>query len=119
MRYAFWVALAVLMLPVAAPAAAPPPAAPPTGAPSGPPGPPDLDPRMPDLFLAVGRSDAEGLRAALKTGVPVDSRNFLGMTALMYAAAIDRPEMAKLLIEAGAQVNAESPFGSCLTLAEA
>src|SRR5207248_3764554 len=108
--------------PAAASAAEPSPGAPPPGGPpaGGPPmGFPNLDPRMPDLFLAVGRNDGAAVRSILKSGVPVDTRNFLGITPLMWAAISDRTEMAKILIEAGAQVNAESPFGSPLTEAEA
>src|SRR5205814_9179529 len=87
--------------------------------PAGPPGgPPKLDPQMSELFLAVGRNDTAAIQALLKTGVKPDVRNYLGITPLIYAAGADRKEAAEALLEGGAQVDAESPFGTALTLAE-
>jgi ankyrin repeat protein len=83
----------------------------------GPPGGPPLDPRMPDLYLAVGRNDPAAIQRALATQVPVDSRNVLGMTPLIYGAAADRRAAVEALLAAGANIEAPSEFGSALTLA--
>ena len=81
-------------------------------------GPPKLDPRMPELFLAVGRDDAGAVKRLIAGGLDPDVRNILEMTPLIFAATANRPAAAKALLELGAKVNAPSPMGSALTMAE-
>jgi ankyrin repeat protein len=82
-------------------------------------GPPKLDPRMPALYLAVGRDDPAGVKRALATGVPVDSRNVLQFTPLIFGAAANKRAAVEALLAGGADLEAPSQFGSALTLAEA
>lgn len=60
-----------------------------------------------ELLLAAGRGDVNAVKAALADGVPADSRDLRGRTALMIATHNDHVEVARLLIEAGADVNAK------------
>jgi len=106
-RCALLLALVSILIPAAVRALAPP---------AG--GPPPLDPRMPELFRAVGRDDAAAVKRILSGGVDPEVRNFVEMTPLIYAAAANRPAAARALLAAGAKVNTPSPMGSALTMAE-
>jgi ankyrin repeat protein len=68
------------------------------------------------LFLAVSRGNAEAVRALLAAEVPVDPVNRRGYTPLMEAVFADLPQIAAVLLEAGADpnfvANASSPYGS-------
>jgi hypothetical protein len=69
----------------------------------------------PALVRAAADGDLASLRRLLDAGVPVDSRDALGRTALLSATHADRVDAARLLIERGANVNAkddlqDSPF---------
>lgn len=124
MRFAlsFTLAAAVTSTALAGPATKPGAGvAPSEHAPAGAPpsGQPQLDPRMPAVFLAVGKNDPAAVRAALSSGVSPDCRNFIGLTPLIFAASTGHQEAAEALLKAGAAVNAESPVGSALTIAEA
>lgn len=68
-----------------------------------------------DLLLAAQSGDTVQIKAALGAGVPVDTRDARGRTALLIATHNNHVAAARLLIEAGANVNAkdtieDSPF---------
>ncbi len=67
------------------------------------------------LVSSAEVGDVAALRRLLDAGVPVDSRDARGRTALLAATHADRIDAARLLIERGADVNAkdemqDSPF---------
>lgn len=68
-----------------------------------------------ELFHAIGRKDADAVAAALKDGIDPNTAEssgyFVNRTALMHAAACQFPEGVKLLLEAGANVNASTQKG--------
>jgi ankyrin repeat protein len=72
---------------------------------------------MPDLYAAAMRGDPDGVKALLARGAQPDARNFLGMTPLMMTAAAGKVEMAELLLNRGAKLEAASTFGTALTFA--
>jgi ankyrin repeat protein len=93
--------------------------APPAG--GGPPaqaGPPPGDPFGPDLFIAIRKGDIEDAKAALAKGAQTEAPNWLGITPLMWAAAMGNKNACVALIEAKADVNAPSPYGTALSFAE-
>lgn len=55
--------------------------------------------------------DAEGVRVALELGALADRGDYIGRTPLMFAAANNRTESMRLLLEAGADVNADAAGG--------
>lgn len=57
------------------------------------------------LVAAARANDAAAVQRALAEGAAVDSRNRLGETALLIALKRDRPDIARTLIDAGADVN--------------
>lgn len=59
------------------------------------------------LLEAAGRNDIDEVRRLLMKGVSPDSTNEDGLTALHQCCIDDNEEMMKLLIEYGANVNAE------------
>ena len=70
---------------------------------------------VPALVGAAEAGDMAALRRLLDAGVPVDTRDARGRTALLAATHADRIDAARLLIERGADVNAkdaiqDSPF---------
>lgn len=70
---------------------------------------------VPALVRAVEAGDLATLRRLLDAGVPVDTRDAQGRTALLAATHADRVDAARLLIQRGADVNAkdtlqDSPF---------
>jgi ankyrin repeat protein len=56
------------------------------------------------LFLAIRTQDLEGARQALADGASPDARDTFGQTALCTACLVRAPELALLLVEAGADV---------------
>lgn len=59
-------------------------------------------------FLAAARTNDKGkLTAGLKSGIPVDTADASGRTALMIATHANAVDAARALIEAGADVNAK------------
>lgn len=60
-----------------------------------------------DLLLAAERGDVAGAKSALSAGVPVDTRDGRGRTALLIATHANHPAVARVLIAAGADVNAK------------
>jgi ankyrin repeat protein len=70
---------------------------------------------VPALVGAVDAGDMAALWRLLDAGVPVDTRDAQGRTALLAATHANRIDAARLLIERGADVNAkdemqDSPF---------
>jgi ankyrin repeat protein len=74
------------------------------------------------LISAARTSDANAVEAALEAGADANARDGDGITALMYAARGDRPEIAnpalsdhpmvvELLVKRGADVNAKTDTG--------
>lgn len=59
------------------------------------------------LFEAASRGNAERVRELLGAGVPADARDADGRTALLLATRANHPDVAKILIAAGADVNAK------------
>jgi ankyrin repeat protein len=70
-----------------------------------------------DLFIAIGRRDMATLESLLKKGADANARNGLEMVPLNIAAATHNQEAMSALIAAGAQVEAETPYGTSLTFA--
>jgi ankyrin repeat protein len=67
------------------------------------------------LLAAARDGDVDGVRAALAAGAQVDVRDSDGRTALFHAVVVNRLEVAKELVAAGADPNAlddrhDSPF---------
>src|SRR5436309_237180 len=65
-----------------------------------------------DLFEAVRNGDLTMAKALLRAGADPNSRNYVGATALMYAAGFASPDYIRLLLESGAKVNATSNGGA-------
>lgn len=62
------------------------------------------------LFVAISKGDIATVKKFIEYGVDVnESKN--GMTALMYAARFNNPEIAQLLIEKGADLSAKDYNG--------
>ena len=60
------------------------------------------------LFQAIRNNDLSFLKAELTKGASVDTRDKRGSTLLMHAAAFGSVEAVKLLLDAGADVNAKN-----------
>ena len=77
------------------------------------------------LFLAVRRGNIEAVKVLVAAEVPVDPANRRGYTPLMESAFADLPQIAAVLLEAGANPNfvanassqygGETPLGAALT----
>lgn len=59
------------------------------------------------IHQAVRTGEAGALADMIADGVDIESRDVRGRTPLLVATQADKPEMARLLIEAGADVNAK------------
>lgn len=77
------------------------------------------DPTVPDaageplMFTATRNGDADIVRALLAAGVEPDAVDAsFGQTALMIAARERQPEIARLLIGAGADISRQTPAGA-------
>ena len=68
------------------------------------------------LSIAAMQGDKDAVRSLLKERVDVNAPQGDGTTALHWAAYGDDPEMAKLLIEAGANVKASTRLGGLTPL---
>ena len=63
------------------------------------------------LHKAVMKGNLGAIRRFLASGVMPDSPDSEGQTSLLIAARLNKIEAARLLIEAGADVNAMDFFG--------
>lgn len=72
-----------------------------------------------DLHQAARRGDVARVRALLDAGVKPDTEGRHGITALMVAAGEGHEEVARLLVERGADVNARERFFNQTVLAHA
>ena len=72
-----------------------------------------------DLFFALDHRDLATLQDLIKKGADPNARNGLEFTPLYIAAASHQPQAMKALIDAGAKIDAESPYGSPLAFASA
>jgi ankyrin repeat protein len=70
-----------------------------------------------ELFMAVGRGDLAEVRALLKRGADPNARNGLTFVPLFIASAMGQTDMIEALLQAGAKVDATSPYGTALTFA--
>ncbi|MBX3110378.1 MAG: ankyrin repeat domain-containing protein [Fimbriimonadaceae bacterium] len=71
----------------------------------------------PELFMAVGRRDDKGVDDLIGRGADVNARNGLEFTPLYLASATFQMGVMGKLIKAGADVNADSPYGTALLFA--
>lgn len=69
------------------------------------------------LYEAVGSGDLLLARAFLNQGMDVNARGRWRETPLMLAAEIPHAELTRLLLDAGAEVNAQDDTGQCALLA--
>ena len=69
---------------------------------------------MTTLFAAVNNNTAEAVKAIIETGIDVNTvgHKKSGFTALMQASALGKFDMFKILIDAGADVNAKDNKGA-------
>ena len=58
--------------------------------------------------MAAGNGDVSSVVDILDAGVPVDSVGKHGWTALKYAAAHNRPDVTRVLLQRGADMNERS-----------
>lgn len=65
-----------------------------------------------DLFLAVDHGDLTRLKALLKQGADPNSRNGLEFTPVFIAGAAHQLPAMQALLDAGANINANSPYGT-------
>ncbi|MBR6416060.1 MAG: ankyrin repeat domain-containing protein [Bacteroidales bacterium] len=64
------------------------------------------------LCEAVTRNDMESFDTLLESGVDLEDTDYNNFTALMYAAYRGRLEMAKKLLERGANIECRDSFGN-------
>ena len=64
---------------------------------------------QPDIVSLAKKGDVEGMTLALHKGAAVDAKDKYGETALHIAALFGRESIAKLLLKAGAAVDAKGP----------
>ena len=65
-----------------------------------------------ELFTAARRGDVAGLQAALAAGVPVDTANDKGFTALVLAGYDNHLEATRFLLDQGANPNHRDASGN-------
>ncbi len=64
-----------------------------------------------ELVKATRRNDLQKIRELITTNVSIESKDFYGKTALIWAAAGDNLEIINYLIQNGANVNAKDDLG--------
>ncbi len=65
-----------------------------------------------ELVFAIEDSDLQLVKMSIKAGADVNTKDELGgITALMDASRYDSPEIVRILLDAGAVVNARNRFG--------
>jgi len=62
------------------------------------------------LFEAVRNNDLRGLKSGLRDADAAKAKDSKGVPLVMYAAAFGSPEALRMLIDAGADVNAKNSF---------
>lgn len=70
-----------------------------------------------DLFLAIDHRDLNGVKSLIEQGADPNARNGLEFTPLYIAAASHQLDVMQALLQAGAQVDADSSYGTALTFA--
>src|SRR5579871_1734103 len=70
-----------------------------------------------ELFLAINRGDPKGVSAVLARGADPNGRNWLGLTALMWAANRGNAQIVDLLLKNHGQLEAQSIYGTTLGFA--
>lgn len=73
----------------------------------------------PDVFFAIDHRNVSELKSLLNQGADPNFRNALGFLPLYIAGASHQLDAMKALISANANVDAESPYGTALTLSSA
>jgi len=68
------------------------------------------------LSLTVRKGYTEFIESLIKAGANVNSTNNVGMTPLMEASSFGHTEIARILIENGADLNARSKYGGYTAL---
>src|SRR5579883_2912763 len=68
------------------------------------------------LFDIVRGGDLRALKAALRNPGAAKAKDGKGVTLLMYAAAFAGPDAVKMILDAGADVNAKSAFDATALL---
>ncbi|MEZ0325180.1 MAG: ankyrin repeat domain-containing protein [Fimbriimonas sp.] len=68
-----------------------------------------------ELFLAIDHRDLKQVQDLLKKGADAKARNGLEFTPLHIAAGSHQQEVVEALLAAGAEADAESPYGTPLT----
>jgi ankyrin repeat protein len=71
-----------------------------------------------DLYMAIGQRNMAAVKALLSQGADPDARNFLMMRPMIVAAGSGQVEAIQLLLDAGAKLDGETPYGTALTFAE-
>lgn len=71
----------------------------------------------PDLFIAIGKRDNPTVRRLLASGISPETCNSIDISALAFAAVTGNREALDLLIEAGAQINRATIFGTAIEAA--
>lgn len=64
------------------------------------------------LCLAISKGDIDTVKQIIAYGIDVNDTTNRGMTPLMYAAVYNQAEIAKLLIEKGADLDKKDKSGS-------
>lgn len=64
------------------------------------------------LCLAISKGDIDTVKQIIAYGIDVNDTTNRGMTPLMYAAIYNQTEIAKLLIEKGADLDKKDKSGS-------
>ena len=64
------------------------------------------------LCEAVIHNDIKSLKELIESGLDIDGTDYNHLTALSYAAQRGRIEMAKFLLEKGANIEFRDPYGN-------
>jgi ankyrin repeat protein len=70
-----------------------------------------VDAKTEALFLALGRGDVAAAATLIEQGADVNAKSSTGWTPLMFASLFGWVELAKMMLDRGADPNAET-FGS-------
>ena len=69
-------------------------------------------PQSDEVYAAVRANDLARLRTLIASPADANARDEQGDAPLLYAAAVGSPEAMKLLLDKGADVNAQNAFGT-------